>query len=375
MESSTPDIKLTMLSHGTGCGCKIAAGTLHEILSGSALSASHPQLLVGNAEKDDAAAWDLGDGNLLLSTTDFFMPIVDDAFDFGRIASTNALSDIFAMGGKPVFALAILAFPVDKVPVRQVQRILDGCKAVCEAAGIPLAGGHSIDNPEPIFGLAVNGLVKKENLKRNGGAQVGDLLYLTKPLGVGLLTTVVKMGLLPANELEQAVEVMTRLNSVGAEIAKFEEVSAMTDVTGFGLLGHLFEMCDASSASARLFWEKVPVLDKVNNFMHAFCLPKGTTNNLAAFGHALIEPTDAQRFILADPQTSGGLLMAVHPSGKEKLEALLQKESLYAEAIGTVMERVDEGAGSQLFFKSDNHLTTFWDDGMKIFGTDHPLEG
>jgi|APTNR8051073442_1049403.scaffolds.fasta_scaffold04085_5 selenide,water dikinase len=347
MEPETSDIRLTMLSHGTGCGCKIAAGTLHEILAGSAGSGVHPQLLVGNAQKDDAAAWDLGDGNLLLSTTDFFMPIVDDPFDFGRIASANALSDIFAMGGRPIFALAVLAFPVDKLPIWQVQRILDGCKAVCEEAGIPLAGGHSIDNPEPIFGLAVNGLVKKENLKKNGGAKPGDLLYLTKPLGVGLLTTVVKMGLLPADELGPAVALMTKLNSIGAKVATLPEVSAMTDVTGFGLLGHLFELCDASGASARLFWDKVPVLDKVSNFLYAFCLPKGANNNLAAFGQALVEPTDAQRFILADPQTSGGLLIAVNPDGRGALEALLGEAGLYAEPIGEVVERVEEGV--QLF--------------------------
>ncbi len=348
MEPEISDVRLTMLSHGTGCGCKIAAGTLHEILAGSAGGGTHPKLLVGNAQKDDAAAWDLGDGNLLLSTTDFFMPIVDDPFDFGRIASVNALSDIFAMGGRPIFALAVLAFPVDKLPIGQVQRILDGCKAVCEEAGIPLAGGHSIDNPEPIFGLAVNGLVKKENLKKNGGTKPGDLLYLTKPLGVGLLTTVVKMGLLPATELGPAVAVMTRLNSIGAQVAALSGVSAMTDVTGFGLLGHLYEMCDASGVSARLFWEKVPVLDKVSNFLYAFCLPKGANNNIAAFGHALVEPTDAQRFILADPQTSGGLLIAVSPKERQALESLLGEAGLYAEPIGEVVEKAEKEGGSQL---------------------------
>src|SRR6187401_1552261 len=250
--------RLTQYSHGAGCGCKIAPKVLDEILKSNISFPDTKNLLVGNSSKDDAAVYDLENGMALISTTDFFMPIVDDAFDFGRIAAANSISDVYAMGGKPLLAIAILGWPVEKLPVELAQRIIEGGRTVCAEAGIPLAGGHSIDSPEPIFGLAVTGIVSKENLKQNNTAQSGDLIFLTKPLGVGILSTAQKRGLLKEGHLQLMIEQMTMLNKIGEASGKIKGVTAMTDVTGFGLFGHLIEMAESSGVSAEIFYTKIP---------------------------------------------------------------------------------------------------------------------
>ncbi|MBC7689304.1 MAG: selenide, water dikinase SelD, partial [Aquabacterium sp.] len=247
MEVNNADkIKLTQYSHGAGCGCKIAPKILDEILTSNFARPDNDKLIVGNHSKDDAAVYDLGNGTALISTTDFFMPIVDDPFEFGRIASANAISDVYAMGGKPILAIAILGWPINILPPAVAQRVIEGSRSICVEAGIPLAGGHSIDSPEPIFGLAVNGLVAVENIKQNNLAKQGDLLFLTKPLGVGILTTAEKKGLLLSQHIGVAAKQMMQLNKVGEALGKIKGVSAMTDVTGFGLLGHLVEMAEGS---------------------------------------------------------------------------------------------------------------------------------
>src|SRR6186713_3162615 len=251
-------IRLTQYSHGAGCGCKIAPKVLDEILKTNISTPDNKNLLVGNSSKDDAAVYDLENGMALISTTDFFMPIVDDAFDFGRIAAANSISDVYAMGGKPLLAIAVLGWPVEKLPVELAQRIIEGGRSVCAEAGIPLAGGHSIDSPEPIFGLAVTGIVNKEDLKKNNTAEEGDLIFLTKPLGVGILSTAQKRGLLKEEHLQMMIEQMTTINKIGEALGKLKSVKALTDVTGFGLLGHLTEMCEGSNLNAEIDFSKVP---------------------------------------------------------------------------------------------------------------------
>ncbi|WP_031529090.1 selenide, water dikinase SelD [Dyadobacter crusticola] len=318
------EIKLTQYSHGAGCGCKISPAILDTILHSSVPAAVDPRLLVGNDKRDDAAVLDLGNGSALISTTDFFMPIVDDAFEFGRIASTNAISDVYAMGGKPVLAIAILGWPVDKLPAEVAQRVLEGARAVCAQAGITLAGGHSIDCPEPVFGLAVNGMVEIEHLKQNSTATEGCRLYLTKPLGVGILSTAQKRGILRESDAAIALESMTRLNSLGEVLGKMPEVKALTDVTGFGLLGHLSEMCEGSGLAAEIEFDKVPVIASLPYYLEQNCFPGGTQRNWKSYGHKIGELTEAQRYILADPQTSGGLLIAVEAPAAENFEATLR---------------------------------------------------
>lgn len=333
------DYPLTQYSHGAGCGCKIAPAVLDEILAQQTPSADFKQLLVGNAERDDAAVFDLGDGTATISTTDFFMPIVDDPFDFGQIAAVNAISDIYAMGGQPLMAIAILGWPVNKIPVEVANRVIAGGRTACASAGIPLAGGHSIDSPEPIFGLAVTGRVKIENLKRNGGAKAGDLLFLTKPLGVGVLSTAQKKGLLRAEDATIARDSMVQLNSIGMILGQQNYIHAMTDVTGFGLLGHLSEMMEASGTSAMVESDKVPILDaaKLDYYLAEGCIPGGTKRNYASYGHKLGHLTDRQKNLLCDPQTSGGLLMAVAPTAEANMQALLLENQIPYTAIGQVM--------------------------------------
>ena len=256
------DIKLTSYSHGAGCGCKIAPGVLSDMLSCMKRETIFPNLLVGNDTKDDAAVVDLGDGTGIVSTTDFFMPIVDDPHTFGRIAAANAISDIYAMGGTPLMSIAILGWPIDKLSYWYAGAVLEGGRSVCEEAGIPLAGGHSIDSPEPIFGLAVTGRVKLSHLKANASAKVGDKLFLTKPLGVGIFSTAQKRGHFQDHHINTAIVSMSSLNKVGARLAEISGVNAMTDVTGFGLMGHLLEMCEGSNASAVLDFESVPTFDR-----------------------------------------------------------------------------------------------------------------
>lgn len=322
------DIRLTQYSHGAGCGCKISPAILDKILHSSKKSSVDPRLLVGNDKRDDAAVLDLGNGSALISTTDFFMPIVDDAYDFGRIASANAISDVYAMGGKPVLAIAILGWPIDKLPAELAQRVLEGARSVCAEAGISLAGGHSIDCPEPVFGLAVNGLVNINHLKQNSTAIAGCRLYLTKALGVGILSTAQKRGLLLPEDAALARESMTKLNRLGEIFGQLDDVKAMTDVTGFGLLGHLTEMCEGSGLSAVIEFDKVPVIPSLPYYLNQHCFPGGTERNWNSYGHKISLLTDQQKYVLADPQTSGGLLIAVSENGIEAFEKFLEEQQL-----------------------------------------------
>lgn len=324
----TKEFKLTQYSHGAGCGCKISPAILDKILHSNITAPVDSRLLVGNDKRDDAAVFDLGNGTALISTTDFFMPIVDDPYDFGRIASANAISDVYAMGGKPVLAIAILGWPIEKLPPEIAQRVLEGARAICAEAGITLAGGHSIDCPEPVFGLAVNGLVNTRHIKQNSTATQGCRLYLTKALGVGILSTAQKKGLLLADDAALALKSMTTLNKLGALFGPLDFIKAMTDVTGFGLLGHLKEMCEGSELSAVIEYAKVPVIATLPHYLNQNCFPGGTQRNWNSYGQTIGVLSDEQRYILADPQTSGGLLVAVAEDGMEDFESLLQEHNL-----------------------------------------------
>ncbi len=328
------EVKLTQYSHGAGCGCKISPKQLDNILKSARETIAYPELLVGNSSKDDAAAFDLGNGTSVLSTTDFFMPIVDDPFTFGRIAATNAISDIYAMGGKPLMAISIFGWPVKKLDDDVARLVIDGGRSVCEEAGIPLAGGHSIDSPEPIFGLAVTGIVENENLKQNDTAEVGCELFLTKPIGIGILTTAQKEDKIAKGDIEPAVEVMCRLNKIGAEISALEGVTAITDVTGFGLLGHLGEICEGSGISAVIRFDDVPLLPKVQEYWAMDCVPGGTRRNFESYGHTIGKMTAEQQDILCDAQTSGGLLCAVRKESVEAFLEITRKEGLDLKSIG-----------------------------------------
>ncbi len=331
--------KLTEFSHGAGCGCKIAPAVLDAILVNRRAQRHFERLLVGNDERDDAAAFDLGDGTALISTTDFFMPIVDDPFDFGRIASVNAISDVYAMGGTPLMAIAVLGWPVDKLPPEVANEVVEGARAACAEAAIPLAGGHSIDSPEPIFGLAVTGRVRIEHLKRNGGARPGDLLFLTKPLGVGILATAQKKKKLLPEHQTLAAEWMVRLNKAGTAFGRLAGVHAMTDVTGFGLLGHLSEMCAASRTSAEVWFERVPFIDRtvLEYYLEQGCVPGGTHRNWKSYGHKIGPIDERQRHLLCDPQTSGGLLVAVDPEQVDRFEEVAGAEGLALEPLGQIV--------------------------------------
>lgn len=322
------NIKLTQYSHGAGCGCKISPAVLDKILHSTTKYEADKNLLVGNDTRDDAAAYDLGNGMALISTTDFFMPIVDDAFDFGRIASANAISDVYAMGGKPVLAIAILGWPIDKLAPEVAQKVLEGARSICAEAGITLAGGHSIDCPEPVFGLSVNGMVDIKNLKQNSTAKAGCKLYLTKALGVGILTTAQKKGILKAEHADIAPKSMAKLNKIGEVFGKLDYITAMTDVTGFGLLGHLSEMCEGSNLQATIDFDKVPKLTVIDEYLEQKSIPGGTLRNWASYGHKIGEITERQKHILADPQTSGGLLVAVEPEFALEFEALLKENGI-----------------------------------------------
>jgi len=335
-------IKLTQYSHGAGCGCKISPAILDKILHSPITHRPDARLLVGNDKRDDAAVLDLGNGTALISTTDFFMPIVDDAYDFGRIASANAISDVYAMGGKPVLAIAILGWPIDKLPPETAQKVLEGSRAICAEAGITLAGGHSIDCPEPVFGLAVNGMVDIANLKQNSTATAGCRLYLTKALGVGILSTAQKRGVLLPEDAAIALKSMATLNKLGEVFGKMPYVKAMTDVTGFGLLGHLAEMCEGSGLSATIEFDKVPVIPSLKYYLDQNCFPGGTQRNWDSYGHKIGTVTEAQKYILADPQTSGGLLVAVTEEGTMDFEGEMRKMGLHFEAMGWVGKKKGE---------------------------------
>src|SRR5688572_23924572 len=327
-------VKLTQFSHGAGCGCKISPGVLDKILHSEFKGPAYPSLLVGNESKDDAAVFDPGDGNCIVSTTDFFMPIVDDPFTFGSIASVNAISDVYAMGGEPLMAIAILGWPINKIPPEIAKSVLEGSRHVCGQAGIPLAGGHSIDCPEPVFGLAVTGKVRKEHLKRNDAAREGSLLYLTKPLGIGIVTTAQKKGIVKQEHLEMAVKTMLGLNVLGSVFGKLPYVSAMTDVTGFGLLGHLTEVCEGSNLSAEIEFDKVPRFDFLQSYIQQKSTPGGTTRNWDSYGSKIGGVSDEQKAILADPQTSGGLLVAVDEPHRRDFEELLAENGIQPSMFG-----------------------------------------
>lgn len=329
-------IRLTQYSHGAGCGCKIAPDVLDGILAKAGPPAASDRLVVGNQGHEDACVYDLGDGRGMIATTDFFMPIVDDPYDFGRIAATNAISDVYAMGGDPVMALGILGWPLDQLSVDVAGDVMAGAQAVCREHGVALAGGHSIDAPEPIFGLAVNGLVDLERLKLNSAAKPGDLLFLTKPLGVGMLTTAEKRGLLADEHRGLARETMLVSNRIGAELAGVSGVHAMTDVTGFGLAGHLSEVCAASGVAASLDFTRLPRLEAAETYRRQGAVPGGTGRNRTALGAALPEMADEHWQWLCDPQTSGGLLLAVDPASVEAVQRIGREHGVELAAFGTL---------------------------------------
>ncbi|NOS57477.1 MAG: selenide, water dikinase SelD [Cyclobacteriaceae bacterium] len=333
------EIKLTQFSHGAGCGCKISPAILDAMLHSDLPKAKFPSLLVGNESKDDAAVYDIGDGTCIVSTTDFFMPIVDDPFTFGSIASVNAISDVYAMGGEPFMAIAILGWPINKIPAEVAKEVLEGSRKICAEAGIPLAGGHSIDCPEPVFGLAVTGKLKKEHLKRNDTAKEGSILYLTKPLGVGIITTAQKKGIVKEEHLKRAIDSMLTLNKLGADFAKLPYVNAMTDVTGFGLLGHLTEVCEGSNLSAEIEFEKVPRFEFLLEYLNQKSTPGGTQRNWDSYGTKIAPLDDEQRAILADPQTSGGLLVSVDKNHAADFERFLENKGIQLKPFGRLLQR------------------------------------
>lgn len=341
-------VRLTQFSRGAGCGCKIAPSVLEEILRTEQTVQQFPSLLVGNQSNDDAAVYDMGNGSAIISTTDFFMPIVDDAFDFGRIASANAISDVYAMGGKPLMAIAVLGWPIEKIPVSLAQQALEGARKICAEANIPLAGGHSIDSAEPIFGLAVTGLVDVSLLKKNNTAQAGDLIYLTKPIGVGILSTAIKRGLIQPQHQATAIEYMCRLNKAGESLGRIDGVTAMTDVTGFGILGHLIEMASGAGLSADLFYQDIPVADGAREYLAQRIVPDATFRNWNSYsnkvGFEKGVPVMEAFSLLPDPQTNGGLLFTVKPGQEQEVKACLQKEGLeaYAKPIGRMLAASDK---------------------------------
>ncbi len=335
-------IKLTQFSRGAGCGCKISPKVLEEILKSNIAMPDSDKLLVGNNSKDDAAVYDLGNGTALISTTDFFTPIIDDAFEFGKIAAANSISDIYAMGGKPILAIAILGWPVEKLPSSLAQKVIEGGKLICKEAGIPLAGGHSIDSAEPIFGLAVNGLVSISNLKKNNTAQVGDYLFLTKPVGVGVLSTAQKRNLLKEEHLAPLLQQMTALNNIGEALGKIDGVSAMTDITGFGLLGHLLEMVEGSGVGAEIYYNKIQITEGVKEYVVQRIFPDATTRNWNNYSeHVKFEKgvNVMEAFtLLPDPQTNGGLLFSVREDSLDEIIFLLREAGLekFTNPIGRI---------------------------------------
>jgi selenide,water dikinase len=336
------EVKLTQFSHGAGCGCKIAPSVLEQILGHQQPKNPDARLLVGYDTKDDAAVYDLQNGTGLISTTDFFMPIVDDAFTFGAIASANALSDVYAMGGTPLLALAILGWPIEKLAPALAQQVLEGARSICAQANIPLAGGHSIDSREPIFGLAVSGTVALPHLKKNSTAKAGNLLYLTKPLGVGMVTTAQKRGLAKPEHIAEAIAQMTTLNKVGAQLGSCNEVTALTDVTGFGLLGHLLEVCTGSGVSATLDYQNVPLLACARHYASAFIYPDNTMRNWNSYQHQVEGIGSESLLTLCDPQTSGGLLICVDENQQATFERKLADWGFALTPIGALTSRKEK---------------------------------
>ena len=337
-------VRLTSLAHGGGCGCKIAPAVLQDILSKMPAAASFPNLLVGTESSDDAAVWKLNDTQALVATTDFFMPVVDDPFDFGRIAATNALSDIYAMGGTPIMALAIVGMPIDKLSPETIGQILAGGASVCAAAGIPVAGGHSIDSVEPIYGLVALGLVHPDRVMKNTGGQAGDVLILTKPLGVGILSAAFKQEKISAEGYDALIASTTQLNLVGQALGHIDGVHAMTDVTGFGLLGHGLEIARGSDLTAVISAEAPAILPDVEGLAKAGVRTGAAVRNWASYGGS-VDGADAlpdwRRDLLCDPQTSGGLLISVSPGKTDEVLALVRAGGF---AKARVVGRLEPGA-------------------------------
>lgn len=341
---NVPQVRLTSLAHGGGCGCKLAPSVLSELLAGSPTTHPFKQLIVGIETGDDAAVWKQDDGTCIIATTDFFMPMVDDPHDFGRIAATNAISDVYAMGGTPIMALAILGMPIDKMPAEMVRMILEGGRAVCAAANIPIAGGHSIDSPEPIYGLAVIGTCPAENIRRNSDAKAGDAVILTKPIGVGIYSAAIKKDKLPHGGYADMIATTTLLNKIGATLAKDASVHAITDVTGFGLLGHGLEMARGSGATVVVDARAVPYLKDAATLAQQGCITGASHRNWASYGaHVTLPETMAEweRHLLTDPQTSGGLLISCAPDKAEGIVGAIVTEGYpHARIVG----RIEAGA-------------------------------
>lgn len=342
------EIKLTQFSHSSGCGCKISPSVLNEILKTNITLPGTSKLLVGNSSKDDAAVYDMDNGTALISTTDFFMPIVDDAFDFGRIAAANAISDVYAMGGKPLMAVAILGWPVDKLPAELAAKVIEGGRNICAEAGIPLAGGHSIDSPEPIFGLAVTGIAPVDQIKKNDTAKKGDQLFITKPIGVGILSSAQKRGVLKEEYLTSWIGQLTQLNKAGEALGKIKGVNAITDVTGFGLLGHLVEMCEGSGLSAELYYDKIPVIAGAKEYLKERVVPDATYRNWNSYSNYVkfekgVNVMEAFN-LLPDPQTNGGLLIAADPSSRNEIEKVFSAYNLDSliEPIGNFISKEEK---------------------------------
>ena len=335
--------RLTSLSHGGGCGCKIAPGVLSDILKGTTALPVPPELLVGIETADDAAVYKLNDEQALIATTDFFMPIVDDPFDFGRIAATNAISDVYAMGGTPILALALVGMPINVLSTQTIGRILEGGASVCKAAGIPIAGGHTIDSVEPIYGLVAIGLVHPDRIKRNAGARAGDVLVLGKPLGVGVLSAALKKNALPPDGYAQMIATTTRLNTPGPALAALAGVHALTDVTGFALAGHALEMARGSGCTVEIDWPQVPLLSGVRDLAAQGMVTGASGRNWAGYGQDVQLPTGfapADQALLTDPQTSGGLLVACSPDSVDQVLAVFRSQGFEQAAV---VGRVTEG--------------------------------
>jgi selenide, water dikinase len=342
MDMSSP--RLTDLAHGGGCGCKLAPAVLQKLLSSQPAAQPFAQLLVGNETADDAAVWQIDDNTCVIATTDFFMPMVDDPYDFGRIAATNAISDVYAMGGKPIMALAILGMPINKLEPEKIARILEGGAAICGQAGIPVAGGHSIDSVEPIYGLAVIGICRPDQVRRNGGTKPGDALILTKGIGIGVYSSAIKKNALPDGCYEEMIASTTLLNKIGTELAASADVHALTDVTGFGILGHGLEMARASELTLRLRLADIPFLSKAAELAQNGYITGASGRNWASYGSAVTLPDgmpEWQRMLLADPQTSGGLLISC---ASEKADALVRTIREAGYPLANVVGAAEEGA-------------------------------
>ena len=341
-------VRLTSLSHGGGCGCKIAPGVLSEILANTARMPLPPELLVGIATADDAAVYKLNDTQALIATTDFFMPIVDDPYDFGRIAATNAISDVYAMGGRPILALALVGMPISVLPTATIARILEGGESVCRAAGIPIAGGHTIDSVEPIYGLVALGLVHPGKVKRNADARAGDLLVLGKPIGVGVLSAALKKDALDPAGYARMIDCTTRLNTPGPELAEIDGVHALTDVTGFGLAGHALELARGAGLAVELDWAAVPLLPGVRQLAAQGHVTGASGRNWAGYGAEVAVPAgfaDIDRALLSDPQTSGGLLVSCTPAALDAVLASFARHGFDAAAVvGKVLPAAPSGA-------------------------------